>query len=130
MAFDWQEFALFADQIRNDPAYQREAGFRAAISRYYYAAHWATRLLLECDSGVQMDTDGIHSGVVRECLHHSNTDMRRVGERLKRLMRRRNRADYEAGTCFSRQDTDSAWLEYRSIVGALSSVQAKAPPTT
>jgi uncharacterized protein (UPF0332 family) len=128
MPFDWQQFASFSDRLCRDSNYQLEAAYRVAASRYYYAAHWAARQLLESALGITFATERVHKDVVDKCLFHVSPSMRKAGERLKRLMKRRNVADYEAEPEFQKQDCDSAGFEYLGLIGALGNYRRTLPP--
>ena len=128
MPFDWRLFAAFSDQLRIDPNYRSEASFRAAASRYYYAAHWTVRLLLESTLAITFEHEKVHTKVLVKCLKHVSPDMQRAGERLKRLMKRRNDADYEAEPEFQKQACDSAGFDYLGLSGALDNYRRTLPP--
>jgi uncharacterized protein (UPF0332 family) len=131
MSFDWQEFASFSDQLCRDSDYRSEASFRAAASRYYYAAHWATRLLLESTLGMTFGREKVHAKVLDKCTYHVSRDMNRVGVRLKRLMDRRLHADYETEPEFRKREADEAGFDYLGLIGSLSSYEKTlTPPTT
>lgn len=73
----------------------REAEWRSALSRAYYAAfHVARRLLLQCGFAVPR-ADQAHAFLWLRLSNSGHPDVRKVGIQLNDLRQARNRADYD-----------------------------------
>ena len=73
-----------------------ESEWRAAISRAYYSAYHAARLLIAEDSGVLLaKTADTHQNIYRCLMNGQDASLRAAGSRLESLRGDRNRADYD-----------------------------------
>jgi uncharacterized protein (UPF0332 family) len=79
---------------------EREADWRSAVSRAYYAAFHLGRLVLgRCGFAVP-DSDVCHPFVWMRLANSGRPDIRDAGETLNELRRQRNRADYDLDRSF------------------------------
>ena len=98
MSFNWSEYLTLAQELINtSPASPiKEADFRSAISRAYYAAFCQARNHL-----VYRDRESIphsvnaHEYVVRRFENSSDATRQKIGQLLHHLRSTRNIADYE-----------------------------------
>lgn len=93
--FDWWEFFELADTIKNNGD---EASLRSSISRAYYASHGASKTYLrdKCYHHILNRESSANHGYVIDELR-SDPDRRKndIGNKLHRLRRKRNQADYD-----------------------------------
>jgi uncharacterized protein (UPF0332 family) len=81
----------------------READWRSAASRAYYAAfHIARRLLGRCGFGVP-DADQAHAYLWLRLCNSGQPDIKRAGEDLQYLRKIRNQADYDIDDPFDQR---------------------------
>lgn len=97
MSFDWSEYLNVAKELAGTattPA-KREAKFRAAISRAYYAAFIKARNYLRDKEGYSIPTTSDAHGYVSQQFELSVDLVRKtLGENLVRLRIYRRQADY------------------------------------
>lgn len=100
MTFNWKGYLELARVLVQEdiPVPSREAKYRSAISRAYYAAFNVARLYGEYMSGSRFVGDAtIHRDVIQWFFEHNNTNSRLckvISDDLDRLRRDRNQADY------------------------------------
>lgn len=123
MPFEWSDYAQLAEHLWNDDRFSPEARHRASASRFYYAAHWRVRTLLET-KGSSFRSESIHKEVVDACLGSRVVAIRVIGEHMKRLRQKRTHADYDASTGFRDTDLGVARNAYRNIDSALRGLSA------
>lgn len=100
MSFAWTQFLDLARALEKDPPDgQKEAYYRSAISRAYYAAFHSAREYLELKGLLQPNQQNVHEEVRWLFATSSELGARnlpaRIAEDLGRLRRDRNNADYE-----------------------------------
>ena len=98
MAFNWQDFLTFAENINfapNNPG-PEEAALRSAVSRAYYAAFHAA-LEFGVSEGFSSQRSGEdHFGIRRYFQQYKPNEIRRkIASELQRLYDNRRKADYE-----------------------------------
>ncbi len=98
---DYQDFLKSAEQLLQTGD---EIGYRNAVSRAYYALyHRCIPLFNEIND---RPTDDHHAQIVRTLRQQSQYES--IANRLNKLRKRRNTADYELHKTFSRYDASSA----------------------
>jgi uncharacterized protein (UPF0332 family) len=99
MAFNWQDFLTFAENINAEPDKlgPREAALRSAVSRAYYAAFCAAIELGKKDGYVPRGTGDDHPNIRKHFLHSkpSHEKKKDISNQLDRLHDLRRRADYQ-----------------------------------
>ncbi len=104
MSFDWSDFLTLADALTTiDWDGNREASFRTAISRAYYAAFGEARLRLRSVRLATRRSAAEHGEIARFYATRYGEQGAEVAAVLGRLRNRRNAADY---------DDDFAEVEY------------------
>lgn len=119
MAFAWDRYAKLAESLYQDADYEQHARYRAAASRFYYAAHWRVRMHLERSSNATFGSMSVHDAVVRTCRYSRDAALRVLGELLYRLKQKREHADYDASHEFRDVDIGTARRCYNDIDSAL-----------
>jgi hypothetical protein len=95
-----------------------ETQFRTVASRSYYAAYASIMPIAASLGFVATTTGRDHSLVAQFLSAHSNPLLRRIGkDRLPRLRKIRNRADYELQTGFTRGLAEEALRTAEEVVG-------------
>lgn len=122
MSFNWVDYYHLAEEIKRGNSYE-EARYRSITSRAYYAAYCLARNYL-----VDYE-DFIAGGSAKDHVYVSDKfvnsgDLRKVdiGEKLKRLRRWRNRADYDA--YFARSPLNQSTYALNSAKIVIDTVQA------
>lgn len=97
MSFDWNEYFLLARELSGDNnlSSSEEAKKRSAISRAYYSVIIQARTKICSLTNRRHPNRNTHAWTINEYLHHSDPLARSIGSRLKRLKKRRERADYD-----------------------------------
>ncbi|HQM80501.1 MAG TPA: HEPN domain-containing protein [Syntrophorhabdaceae bacterium] len=97
MSFQWQSFQTLANELNAEQKIPeiKEAYFRSAISRSYYAAFCCARDLLS-KNGVELPKKEIHEFVRNYYQASNNRIYIAVGTNLQRLFNYRVNADYRA----------------------------------
>lgn len=102
MSFDWSKYWDVADYLYKNPASNfKDASYRTAISRAYYAAYWIARLYIE-KFGISISGErNAHTAVINKFLEttiivETNSQTRRIGNNLNKLRDNRRYADYES----------------------------------
>lgn len=130
MAFDWIEYLYLAQDLSGmtpDEKVTVEAKDRTAIGRAYYAAFWKARNFLRDKEGF-IPIDKVHESVRNQFLHSDSIIKRKIGENLRRLCTKRNKADYEEIWSVNLSAERSAALLYTNeIISALSSLSQQSP---
>jgi uncharacterized protein (UPF0332 family) len=102
--FDWQDYYLLARQmlLQADNASYKEAVFRTAVSRAYYAAyHFACDYLKEVGhyptkQEIQASRTESHQFLIERFIKNSaHPEWEKIGKKLITLKSFRHRADYE-----------------------------------
>lgn len=119
MVFAWDSYAKLADDLWKDEHYEVHSRYRAAASRFYYAAHWQVKIHLECRLRTRFGITDVHSAVVTECRSSREPKLRVIGEKLLRLKEKRQHADYDAERDFRDVDIGTARRCYFDIDSAL-----------
>lgn len=104
MSFDWKHFYFFARRIvdpdddlpTHDTVQLRDAGFRSAISRAYYAAFHRMASTLGIKPEDMEDVGSVHSMVWNRAEEDSRTNIQEAARVGKRLKKSRSRADYNS----------------------------------
>ncbi len=101
MTFDWTEYLYVAQQLAGlaSPEPSREARYRSAISRAYYAAHNKAREKLEQlgAPAISMGSN-VHQQVIALYENGGSRPEKIIGDNLQQLRTWRNKADYNAET--------------------------------
>jgi hypothetical protein len=128
MPFDWSDFGRLAERLSEDGEYSMEARRRTAASRFYYAAYWAVRTVVERTSPRPSPTReeyrGSHERVILLCKDNPDARMRVIGEHLDRLHENRVSADYRSRVSFGANEVYVAKRLYGNISGALAALRA------
>lgn len=96
MSFDWDQYFILAQELVGRQATSSdEAKKRSAISRAYYAVLLQARAKISKRSGDNYPRGGTHAWTVKKYKKDPAADAKHIGSRLKRLKKRRERADYE-----------------------------------
>jgi len=93
--FDWWEFFELADDIKDRG---NEASFRSSISRAYYASHGASKNYLrdKCYHAIlHVNSPENHNYVIDKLRDDPDKLKNDIGNKLYRLRRKRNQADYD-----------------------------------
>jgi hypothetical protein len=113
--FDWLEYLDVADLLLTHPS---EGFWRSATSRAYYGVYCRLREIVERRIGRRLTGPESH----REVMNHLRQDRRstvsRMGQRLDRLRRERNVADYEPAP-FTLDRADKSLIMARQIRDSL-----------
>lgn len=126
--FDWQSFLELAEALRQcaedsqDPSLA-EASLRSSISRAYYAAFHAAKSYIEKTEVMSpfRGKTNDHGAAIDYLQSHSDHQLRKMGEQLGRLRRRRNNADYDVHPRITDKHAEGAIRNARDIVDALGS---------
>ncbi|MBI4556899.1 MAG: HEPN domain-containing protein [Candidatus Hydrogenedentes bacterium] len=97
MKFDWSNYLVLARALvgqESKPA-EREAQFRAAVSRAYYAAFCSARNYLRDRDPDVPDSGEAHIYVQNAFEQDDAENRRRIGNVLRRLRISRRKADYD-----------------------------------
>lgn len=125
MTFDWTEYFRLARELAGQatiPANQ-EAKLRSSVSRAYYAAFCKARNYLRDVDKISVPTDGTVHQYVQEKFEISSDPIRKqLGEDLKRLRRRRNKADYQDSVSNPANETTMSLTWSDQILTAISSL--------
>ena len=92
MIFDWNDFKILADKLREN---EDEASQRTAISRIYYAVYWKARNVLEEDGFIFRQYDSSHRQIWEEYKNKGIT-FRAISISGSALHQNRVQADYFA----------------------------------
>ena len=97
MSFNWSEYLDLAQQLAGKAKISatQESRLRSAISRGYYAAFIQARNYLRDREGLTIPTQNTHEYVINQFRNNSDLDRQEIGNILKRLKIRRNKADYD-----------------------------------
>ncbi|EMS79196.1 hypothetical protein [Desulfotignum phosphitoxidans] len=102
MAFNWEHFLTVADYLRNNcgniTQIDREAAFRTAISRAYYAAYNTARDYAENNlGGIRSSGSGSHDNLISTFIHFKddNQSYGTIALNLGRVKVHRVDADYK-----------------------------------
>lgn len=120
--FDWSDFMSTAEELAQRDGDQ--AASRTAIGRCYYAAFGtARRQLLE--SGTPLPPGGLAHRAVWDRLHLSPDSVaKRAADRGRRLLGRRNQADYDNVATVSGIDARDAVLLAQGILQDLARLRS------
>lgn len=98
MSFDWSHYLRLAEILVDTPedALLKEAAYRAAISRTYYAAFCSCRnYARDKDNLLPSDKSDVHGQIIDHFSKSADSDKNVIGKILRRLRDDRNSADYE-----------------------------------
>ena len=115
MIFDWTKYLELAEYIakNSNELPDKEACYRASVSRAYYAAYRTTCVYLtKIDKGKFRD-DGSHQDVQKHLLK-GNKQRRTISNQLKNLHQDRKKADYHNEI----RDRSPSYLAGKSIITA------------
>jgi len=95
--FDWSEYLDLAGFLRNGcPDDLREACYRSAISRSYYAAYNTAKTFARDNEGFQPVKSGVDHRLVRKHFESNpQSEKRDIAIQLRRLNVWRNKCDYD-----------------------------------
>jgi uncharacterized protein (UPF0332 family) len=98
MSFDWTHYYTLADALSEKPndesSGNKEAAYRSAVSRAYYAAlHTGKHFLVnKYHLDAESDLAYLHEAVPKALEKRGHS---RIGKNLQRLKKERRKADYE-----------------------------------
>jgi uncharacterized protein (UPF0332 family) len=96
--FDWSSYLEIAKELPGLPCFpnHRDAVYRAAISRAYYAAHNAAKQMLESAAVAQSVPRGksVHEFVIQAFARLPNKEAKIISDDLDQLKGWRVKADY------------------------------------
>ena len=97
MSFDWNEYFLLAKELSGDQTFKgnKEAKMRSAISRAYYAVIIQARTKICQLNSISFPKGNTHKWTIDKYTAGQRPLAQSIGTRLKRLKKRRERADYE-----------------------------------
>jgi len=98
MPFDWDQYLVFANDLKDNSAIQnvtcsRETLDRCIVSRAYYAAFHFAKKYAEDQSGEPFDREGIHEKV--RLWFRENRSGSSIPQDLRDFSRKRNQCDYD-----------------------------------
>jgi hypothetical protein len=126
MTFDFAEYLVLARELRGerDRTSSMEAKFRSAISRAYYAAYMIScNNLREERVEIPSDVTG-HERVPMILQGSSDIRKRLIGEKLERLRRSRNSADYGKEISQLEKASSGAVLEASNIINLFERIKS------
>ena len=97
MGFDWTKYLELAECItKNSNKFpDKEACYRASVSRAYYAAYRTTCVYLSKTDKGKFRSDGSHQDVQKYLMKSGNKLRRTISNQLKNLHFDRKKADYQ-----------------------------------
>jgi uncharacterized protein (UPF0332 family) len=99
MNFNWIDYLTLAETLvkaaDKESATLKEAKYRAAISRAYYAAFCKAHNFLRDTYSLQIPIRDPHNFVINQFLDANDQDQKVIGEKLHTLRTKRNKADYQ-----------------------------------
>ena len=99
MSFDWTDYLTLARALQQDPESPgpREASFRCAASRAYYAAFKCAFNYAQSDGYLPRNSGEDHKALQRHFRHSVSSDRTRkeISVSLNRLYDHRRKADYD-----------------------------------
>ncbi len=97
MGFDWKKYLELAEYITDnaDNLPDKEACYRASVSRAYYAAFCITRGYIRKSDGQEYKGGEAHQKIVEHLQTSSDQRKRAIANHLKALRKDRNKADYD-----------------------------------
>jgi uncharacterized protein (UPF0332 family) len=117
MSFDWDQYYVLAKDLAGRPATpNEEARKRSAISRAYYAAIIQGREKISARSGDSYPYKNTHHWTIKKFKQDPAPDAKRIGSHLKRLKKRRERADYDHKVQNLDSELKSALSEAKSLL--------------
>lgn len=118
MNFDWNEYLYLAKELSGDKDYlsNKEARERSAISRAYYSAIIQARAKVCLINGEKFPRKNTHAWTIGKFISHANPQAKSIGSRLKRLKKRRERADYDDHIRNRESELRSALLEAEKLI--------------
>lgn len=125
MSFDWDQYFELAQSLSGDDSADPsdEANKRSAISRAYYAVLIQAREKASERSGDNYPTDGrTHRWTIRKYKQDNSPNVKGIGEKINRLKKRRERADYDNVVPNLDKELSSALQEASSLLHRLSNL--------
>lgn len=101
MRFDWSKYWDVVNYLYKNPAPNfKDASYRTAISRVYYAAYWIARLYIE-RLGVTIKRENVHKAVINNFYKitigvKGQQLTRKIANNLNKLLDNRGCVDYES----------------------------------
>ncbi len=97
MSFNWMEYYNLAKELSRDKTFTstEEARFRSAISRAYYSVIIQARTQICIILSIQSPYGNTHAWTIGKYSSHPDGRAKRISAWLKRLKKRREKADYE-----------------------------------
>ena len=118
MSFDWNEYLLLAKKLAGDSDVlsSKEAKMRSAVSRAYYAAIIQARTKISELTGENYPHGNTHAWTIKKYNAHPNPLAKSIGSRLKRLKKRREKADYDDHIANLESELSSALAEAEKLI--------------
>ena len=95
MKFNWGKYVELADFLSNAPTDDKQACYRAALSRAYYGIYGLSCGVVEEDGKELTNSGGDHYIVKDHLKKHRDKKIKKVGNILDMLHEKRKRADYK-----------------------------------
>lgn len=125
MSFDWSEYYVLARNLAGeDVTTDREAEKRSAISRAYYATLLQARAKASQRTGDKYPRGGTHHWTIKKYKQDPAPNAKRIGSHLKRLKKRRERADYDKSVPNLDKELRSALAEAESLLKRIKNLPA------
>lgn len=118
MSFDWNEYLLLAKELSGNDSLKgnKEAKLRSAISRAYYSAIIQARTKICELNEEKYPHRNTHGWTIKRYLSQMNPLAKSIGDRLKRLKKRREKADYEDYIKNLEAELTSALIESEKLI--------------
>ena len=128
MSFDWDQYYELATSLAGrDGSPSEEAKKRSAISRAYYAALIQARQKASDRTGDDIPRYGTHHWTIKKYQKDPAPEAKRIGSHLKRLKKRRERADYENKVPGLNSELESALEEASSLLSRIDGLSDQQP---
>lgn len=128
MSFDWNQYYELAKSLADrDGSPSAEARKRSAISRAYYAALIQARQKASDRTGDDIPRGGTHHWTIKKYQKDPVPEAKRIGSHLKRLKKRRERADYENSVPRLDSELESALQEAGTLLSRINGLPNEQP---
>lgn len=128
MSFDWNEYYELAKSLAGrDGSPNEESRERSAISRAYYAALIQARQKASVRTGKDIPRGGTHHWTIKRYEKDPAPKAKSIGSHLKRLKKRRERADYENDVPKLKSELTSALQEAGSLISRVNELPDEPP---
>jgi len=119
MIFNWSDYIALSEEIlKTDFESGREATFRCAISRSYYAAFCIARNYL-ISQGYDPPRADVHRDLRRELSRQNNNLLKGIGRNLERMFEYRKQADYDDCISGAQKKANTNGIQARRIDGII-----------